>query len=148
MFDNFRLSFSFHLSCFWPYLNIVVTKNVTFPAQKNWKLIPWIKSISNKGNKYLVVFDMSLYTKFQNIAQEKTSGCKYRHWKKLRTCMFLPVICLSGCLPKKINLFQKIWFVILSLKNVTIKADSFEIITMVRYLCFSRVSFSLHLGFH
>ena len=91
----------------------------------------WNQTKESNVCRRLAVFDVSLHTKFQNIAQEKTENAA--------TCMVLPVR-LSA---KKIDLFKKVWFVISSLRNVTFKADSFEIITMVRYLCFSRVSFSL-----
>ena len=94
-----------------------------------------IENLFHKSNRYQTKeFNIWLFSICHCILNFKTL-----RKKKLRTCMFLPVR-LSA---KKIDLFKKIWFVISSLRNVTFKADSFEIITMVRYLCFSRVSFSL-----
>ena len=65
------------MSCFWPYLEIIVTKNVTISAQKIKNLFHksnWNQTKESNVCRRLVVFDVSLHTKFQNIAQEKTEN--------------------------------------------------------------------------
>ena len=123
------MSEAHHPPCQW-MLKIFFTKhNWQDKQQKSWVIALWWFGVSPLRICITCVWPSGS----QKLPAPSNQSERHLHFSLIRLCMALLFnisICLSGCLLKKINLFQKIWFVILSLKNVTIKADSFKIITM------------------